>query len=260
MRLMILSTMRNKAKRFVYPLIAVAFWLAVWQIAYLIIDVDFIFPSVVDTFLSFVKISFTLDFWVCILYSFVRISVGFAIGVAAGILLAILCRISQIAKAVFYPAMSVIRSTPVASFILVLWFIIGSGSVPLAISFLMVMPIVWQSTLDAFSSIDKNLDEVCLVFSLSKVKRFKILVLPTLLRYFVPALLTSSGLAWKAGIAAEIIAYTKNSIGKHISDAKNFLLGPELFAWTVTVIILSVVIEKVITLSIRRFKENVSIR
>ena len=70
--------------------------------------------------------------------------------------------------------------------------------------------------------------------------------------------MSSIGLAWKAGIAAEIIAYTRNSIGKEIFDAKNFFMGPEMFAWTLAVVLLSLLFEMLIKLLLRKEEKDES--
>jgi NitT/TauT family transport system permease protein len=150
--------------------------------------------------------------------------------------------------------MTLVKSTPVASIIMVLWVIIGSANLPSVLGFLMVAPIIWQNLTDGFSSIDKDLSEFCDVFEFSRKKRFKILIYPTLLKYFIPAALTSIGLAWKSGIAAEILTYTKNSIGKNISDAKAYFEGTDLLAWTVTVITISLAFEFLISRVARRVR------
>ena len=49
----------------------------------------------------------------------------------------------------------------------------------------------------------------------------------------------------EAEIAAEIIAYTKHSIGQGINDAKYGMDTPTVFAWTLIIIIFSVILEKV---------------
>ena len=123
------------------------------------------------------------------------------------------------------------------------------------IALLMVMPIIWQNICDGFSAIDKNLSEVCDVFEFSLNKRIKLLIFPTLLRYFIPALLSSIGLAWKSGIAAEIISYTKNSIGKNILDSKNLFDGDIMLAWTLTVVILSLILEYSVRALVRRWNK-----
>ncbi len=54
----------------------------------------------------------------------------------------------------------------------------------------------------------------------------------------------SLGMSWKAGIMAEVLATPKPSIGKEMAQARTFLATPDLFAWTVVVMILSWGFEK----------------
>ena len=112
------------------------------------------------------------------------------------------------------------------------------------IAVLMVMPIIWQNMLDGYNAVDRELSEVCEIYEISAVKKFKLLIFPTLKKFMIPAIITSAGLAWKSEIAAEIIAYTKNSIGQNINDAKYNMETATVFAWTIIIIILSIIIEK----------------
>jgi NitT/TauT family transport system permease protein len=122
------------------------------------------------------------------------------------------------------------------------------------IGVLMVMPIIWQNTIDAYSSIDKNLIEVAEIFEFSNKKKFALLIYPTLKSFLYPAIITSAGLAWKAEIAAEIIAYTKKSIGQGINDAKYNMDTPTVFAWTILIITFSIILEIATKKLLRRFK------
>ena len=118
------------------------------------------------------------------------------------------------------------------------------------------MPIIWQSTLDGFGAIDYNLDEVAHVFDFGRIKRFKLVIFPSLVKFLIPAIITAAGLAWKAEIAAEIIAYTKNSIGQQINDAKYFMNTPRVFAWTVMIIFFSIILEKTAKKLLSRVKNE----
>jgi NitT/TauT family transport system permease protein len=137
----------------------------------------------------------------------------------------------------------VIKATPVASFIILFWVMFSGDALAIIIALLMVMPIIWQNLIDGYNSIDHELVEVCDAYEVAFFKRLRILVLPALKKYFIPALITASGLAWKSEIAAEIIAYTKNSIGQAINDAKYDFDMPTVFAWSVVIIALSVLFE-----------------
>ena len=146
---------------------------------------------------------------------------GLLLGTLLGVLLAALSLWNSWARAIVQPAMTVIRCTPVASFIMVLWILIGREAVPQAVALLMVAPVVWQGLCDGYAQLDSQLDEVLRVFPRVLLTRLRLLVLPGLRVPFLTALSNAAGLAWKSGIAAEIIAYTANSIGRQIADARN---------------------------------------
>ena len=248
--------MRSKSK-VLYTFLTVLFWFALWEVAALIINIPLILPTATDVFSALLNLILKPGFWRILFFSFLRIITGFLLGVILGVSLAILCKTSAVAKHLFSPVMTVVRATPVASFIMVMWLIIGSDFVPSAITVLMVVPIIWQNLTDGFSAIDKNLDEVCLIYEISGTKRFKLLILPTLIKFLIPGIVTSAGLAWKSGIAAEIIAYTKDSIGKEIFISKNFLESAEMLAWTLVVIILSLLFEFAVSALGKKVSDNV---
>ena len=64
-----------------------------------------------------------------------------------------------------------------------------------------------------------------------------------MLPYFASGCATGLGLAWKAGVAAEVLCQPKLAIGTQLYRAKITLETPDLFAWTLVVIALSFVLE-----------------
>jgi NitT/TauT family transport system permease protein len=136
------------------------------------------------------------------------------------------------------------KATPVACIIVLLWIRMSYTEIAVFVVVLMILPIVWQNVYDGYKSIDKNLIEVSNVFELSKLQRFKILIMPSILSYLLPAIITSVGLAWKAEIAAEIM--TNSNIGRLIYDYKTVSYDTaSIFAWTVIIVSLSIIFEKV---------------
>ena len=47
------------------------------------------------------------------------------------------------------------------------------------------------------------------------------------------------GLAWKSGVAAELISIPSGSIGEKLYSAKVYLMTGDLFAWTAAIVLLS---------------------
>ncbi len=251
-----ISTMRDKTKKILINLAVFAFWLCVWEICARFIDLEFVLPTVTATASALLTLMGTKEFYITVLSSLIRIFASFILGVIAAIILAILSIKFKAFKVMIMPLMTVAKSTPVAVIILILWLMIGGANVPGAVAILMVLPVVWQNLIDGYDSIDNGLDEVCKIYEFGFLKRMKILVLPAVLKFFFPAIITASGLAWKAGIAAEVICITKNSIGKEIYNAKYILDGPNMFAYTIFVLILSYVIEKAIRFLVERMKRK----
>ena len=242
--------MKNKVNKIFIKISILIFWLLIWEIFARKINLSFVLPTVSETFYALYLLVQDRNFLLTVITSLMRITEGFILGSIIAIALGILSAKVSFFKHLFSPINTVLKSSPVAVIIIMLWVLIGGKNVPVAVSLIMVAPIIWQNIIDGYDAIDPQLDEVCLIYNFNFSKRFRILVLPNLLKYLLPGLISASGLAWKAGVAAEIICMTKNSIGAQIYNAKYLLDGPVMFAWTIVILILSYLIEQLIKLLI----------
>lgn len=245
-----ISTIKNNLK-FV---LAIIFWIFVWQISAVLVDHSYFLPTVPQTLFALRDIIISKDFFKITLLTVLRVFAGLLLGTLFGGVLAVLSHKFGIVKTLVSPLMSIIKSTPVATVIIILWVMLSGDALSVLIAVLMVMPIIWQNLIDAYASISQELTEVCAVYEVPYFVKMKILVIPALIKYFIPGLITSVGLAWKSEIAAEIIAYTKNSIGQQINDAKYFFDTAAVFAWTLIVITLSILLEKLTKKLLSKFK------
>ena len=148
--------------------------------------------------------------------------------------------------------MTLVKSTPVASFIILALIWLGRGILPAFISGLMVLPVVWANVSAGIAAQDPQLLELAKVYSFPRERVLRRITIPTVLPYFRSALSSALGLGWKAGIAAEVLTVPQNSIGKMIYESKLYLETTSLFAWTLTVILLSLVIERILLRFIRQ--------
>ncbi len=246
-------TTKSKTLRILLMLLSAVFWTALWGLAAEIVDRELMLPSPYRTFTRLIELMQTAPFWRAAWMSILRIGTGFLAGVLVGTLLAVATAVSETADVLFSPLNTLIRATPVASFIILAFIWIESGRVPSFIAFLMVTPIVWSSLKTAIRGVDPQLIEMTKTYRLSLLRRVRILYLPSVLPQYASASLTALGLAWKSGIAAEVICKPKNAIGTNLNDAKIYLETADLFAYTATVIALSVIMELVFRHLIRRF-------
>ncbi|MBP3554520.1 MAG: ABC transporter permease subunit [Clostridia bacterium] len=236
---------KNKTiKAFIRGAICFAFWMAVWYILSAALGRALVLPTPFAVFGRLLSLLPTADFWLACLGSVLRIFVGLIAGILTGVLLASLCAVSKLMEAIFEPLVTVIKATPVASIIILMLFIMAKSAVPMVAALLMVIPIVFGNVKKGITSVPVDLSEVAEMYDFGFGKRMKYLVLPSVLPYFSAACRSALGLAWKAGIAAEVICYPKYSIGANLNNAKVYLESEELYAWTIVVIVISVLIEK----------------
>ncbi len=220
-----------------------AFWLGVWAIAAAAVGSSLLLPTPWETVARLAELALTSDFLLCAAASLLRVMTGIAAAVIAGSLTAALCCALRPADRLMFPFMTVIKTTPVASFIILALVWLGTSVLPAFISFLMVYPLIFTNVRAGIQSVDEGILRMSRVFRLPLRTRLRRIYLPAAYPHFVTSLKSSMGLAWKAGIAAEVIAAPKYSIGRMLYMSKVYFETVDLFAWTLVIIILSLLIE-----------------
>ncbi len=246
----------QKNKKFiptpVLKIAAVLFWIIVWHIASACMNSELLLPSPATTLKRLFELVNETDFWLAALWSLLRISVGCAAGIICGSLLGAATSVSRTLHELFKPILTVVRATPVASFIILALVWVSRNSIGIFISFLMVLPILWSNVSEGISQCDRNLLEMAKVFRFSKPMLIRKIYIPSTMPYFFAGCSTALGLAWKAGVAAEVLSQPKHALGSELYFSKIYLETPSLFAVTLVVIILSIILEKLLSLALKK--------
>jgi NitT/TauT family transport system permease protein len=232
-------------------LLVLFIWLSIWQAAYWLVGQDLLLASPWQVLHSLARQAVLFEFWKTALYSLLRIQAGFLMGLAAGSILAVMTvRVSWL-KRFFHPAISAIRSTPVASFIILALVWMSHNRVVIFIVFLMVMPIVWANVAEGIEKTSRQLLEMGHVFRLSRWDVIRFIYLPSIAPFFIAAATTSLGLGWKAGVAAEVLSRPPLSLGGRLYDAKIYLETADLLAYTAIIIMISLLLERLLMVTFR---------
>ena len=236
---------RTENKKYIgIRILAVLFWIAVWQIASMWLGQEILLASPVSVIRRLFELIFTGDFWHSAGFSFGRIVLGFSMALILGIFLAVLAFLSRTVEILVNPVLTAVKSTPVASFIILCLIWIPSRNLSVFISFLMVLPVIYTNILEGIRQTDRQILEMAKVFQVSMGRQIRYIYVSQILPYFVSACRLSLGMCWKAGVAAEVIGVPKGSIGEKLYNAKIYLETPDLFAWTIVIIVISFVCEK----------------
>lgn len=247
-------------KRGLLNILILLAWLGIWQLIAMAVKLTLFFPTPIECVKALLKLVVQKSFWLSIGESIRRIAIGYGFGIVGGALLGTLSYFFYPAKAMISPLMSTVKAAPVASFSLlaVLW--LKPTGVPILIAAFMVAPIVYGNTYSGLAAHSAELREVAYVYGFSAGQCVLRLFIPSVAPYFISACATSFGLAWKAGVAAEVLCLTQNSIGYGLYTSKLYLETPELFAWTAVVVILSVLIEKLFKFAAKLGEKKSEIR
>ncbi len=235
---------------------SVVLWISIWHLASVRLGKPLLLPTPLSVANRLGELMGTGPFWRYTLHSLFRVLGGIVSGVMGALIVSALTAASRPAEILLTPVITVIKSTPVASFIILAMLWIADDKLPTFISFLMVFPVVWANLHTALRSIPAPYHDLAKIYRLPLPRRIRRIYAPSALPYFLSACRSSLGLAWKAGIAAEVLALPALSIGKQLNESKLYLETTDLFAWTIVVIFLSLFLEMIAKYAFRRLQKS----
>ena len=248
---MIYTTKQTKKSiliKFLKAICVATFWIIIWEAASRLVSRNndlllLILPSPFTVLKKWLEIAFTSPFIKAELLTLGRIFIGFAIGCIFGFISGILTHISKLLYSLLSPILKIIRAVPVVAIIILMYLFFSSSTLPILIVCLMVLPIVWQTVHDGLENTDKSLLEMAKVFNLSNKKTLYAVKLPHITPSLITACVNALGLAWKSGVAAEVICLPDASLGTLLWQGKGNVNYDEVYAVTLTVVLLSIIIE-----------------
>lgn len=249
--------MKSRLKNTLITIACILFWLLLWQLLAIRLDSKILIASPIEVVERLCALVREKAFWSSILFSMGRILLGFALGLSSGCVLALAAGKVKFIRRLFAPLISVMKSVPVASFTILAIIWVGSKNLSVFVSFIISVPIVCSNMLEGIDNLDPKLKEMAKVFRIPAHKRFAGVYLSQLLPYFRSASRLAMGLCWKSGVAAEVIGLPNNSIGEMLYESKIYLETADLFAWTVTIVLLSFLCEKLFLLFVDLLRRRV---
>jgi len=227
-------------------IIILMFWLLVWQVAAMIVARSIFLPTPKESLIALFEILPTKNFWIDIGATFLRVLMGLSISLVSGIILALICNASRVVYDIIRPVMSLIKTVPVMSLILLFLVFAKSGYVPVIVCTMVCLPIAFINILEGLRNVDQKLIEMGKVFELKPKKIFSKIVMPQVRPYVNTAIMLSVGFSWKTVVTTEVLSIPASSIGYNLYISKTYLDTPMLFAWTIAIIVISVIVEKLV--------------
>jgi NitT/TauT family transport system permease protein len=197
-------------------------------------------------------------FWLTVRGTTTRVLQGVLLAFAFGCVLAVLTKRFLLLKIVFEPILGIFRAMPSASIIILALVWLPTFRIPVFIIFLVITPLIWANIYEGLGSVDVKLLEIAKIFKWSFWKRIRYIHMPHLAPFIASALSTAFGQGFRTAIGSEVIARPPNSMGRMIYDARIYMQTINLFAWTVAVLVVSVLIVKITTKLLRLLSDKLA--
>ncbi len=227
----------NKILNIIYPILSILLLVALWQVLYLTVGSDFIFPSVGATFTQMCALLTNGNFWLALLSTLGRVLLCVAIGFLMAVVVGTLSYAYKAVAKIIAPLMAIFRCAPTVAMMVICSIILPNSITPLIVGLLVVFPMLYASVNSALNLVDSELLQMCKLYNIPQKQRLKYLYIPTMLPYLLGELGATLSFTVKLIISAEILAYTYQSIGGLIQSANVYLDMPSLFALTILSII-----------------------
>ena len=238
-------------------LLALVVWVIVWQLAAMTLGHGGLFLATpLQTLQALGLLLPTPAFWQRIAFSALRIVAGFVLAVVGGLVLGAAGARWRTVRVLVDPVMQLIRAMPVASFVILALLWVSGSNLSVVVSFTHVLPVVYAGVVAGIADTDPQLLEMARVYRLSWTARLRYIWLPGIFPSFCESCIAAMGMCWKSGVSAEVIGLPDHSVGDALYRAKITLSTPEVFAWTLVIVLLSALLSAVAARLLRAVKRR----
>ncbi len=221
-------------------------WILIWQALSFLVSNEILLAGPFTTLRALWGLVLTGNFWQSAGSSLARILLGFFLGAGLGICLGSASFRWGGARDFLKPLMTVLKTVPVASFVILLLIWFGNRNISVLICMIVTLPILYYNTLEGLDATDEKLLEMCSVFRVRTGDRFRYVYFPGLYPFWMSAFKLAIGMSFKSGVAAEVIGQPLHTLGNGLYLAKIYLETGELFGWTIVIVALAAACERIL--------------
>lgn len=257
----------NKSKKalakIVVIIISVLIFLLVWQIAAWSLDSQILLPGVNHVLVRLFELFSSKNFFNNIFSTVSRAFESFMIIIIFATILGTLAGKYEILSWFLTPILTVLKTTPVMSVILLAFIWFKTGTVPVFSAFLMGFPIMYMMMEGAVEHLEEEMNQMCYLYGFTNSQKLRFYIIPTLSKPFSLGAKQTLSMVWKVVVAAEVLTIPKFGVGAKMQFAQIQLETSEVLAWTLIAILLSAIgdfvfylVEDSIIFIVKRIKEK----
>lgn len=239
-----------------YRIITILLLLALWQGFALSIDKAVILPLPFNVFKQMIDLASSKSFYVAILATLIRVFISFLLALVLGTFLGIISGLSKKINNYLYPLVSLLQTIPQIAYILILLVWFKSLTALIIIVLLMIFPIFYNNAVNGIKNIDPELKDVINLYHHSFGYNLFHIYLPLIKGYLISATESALPLSLKVGVMAEIFVSASQGIGKQLYFARVQIDMTSIFAWTIWMVIIILLLNYLSQKIISFFKQD----
>lgn len=223
--------------------VGIVFIFIFWLIASYLINNTLAVPKIGETFNALVKLFSKKQTYIYLGNTLMRLFIVVLSSFAISILLTIISIRFKGFSSFLSPIMSLFRTMPVIILILLIIFMVGRTKSPIYLSILIITPVMYEAMYNGSINIDKKYVEEAKMLSKNNFFMIRKVYIPLIFPYVILAILQALGMGLKVIVMTELLAQTKNSIGKNISDYQSVLEMGYVLAWGIVMVLIVMILE-----------------
>lgn len=228
----------KECKNKIFFFSGIAAIIIIWAVISAFDKSGFFLPSPKDVLVELVKKVFTKVFWIHAGNTFLRVVLGFLLSCVPAFVCGIWWGLKPGAHSFFVPALTVIKSTPVVSVVLLFIFWFGTDLVPIVTCAIMTFPQVSSAVYSSVKNYPSDYLMMSKAFRLSGSAKIKYMYVPHAKNAFLSSAGTALSQSWKIVCAAEVLSLPHFGLGSTLFSAKTTLEISAMFADTIAIIVL----------------------
>jgi NitT/TauT family transport system permease protein len=228
---------RKAAPLFLFVLIAL-----LWEMAARVSD-PLLVPSPMDTLRAILGLARSGELWTELAISLRRVAIGVFFGSAIGITFGAILGSSRLTEALLGSLLPIVSATSSAIWAVLglLWFGLSDSATVFVIA-MAAAPLSAISVRDGVRATDADLHEMARTMGFSRLAITWKIVFPAVLPSLFAGLRLAIGFGWRVGLVAEALG-SPSGVGFKLKQSVDLLHTPEVFGWSVSVILIMLVIE-----------------
>ena len=222
-----------------------ALLVGIWQIASLGAPA-FVLPGPARVYAAWSSLVATPSFWNDFGITFWRVFMGFAIAAVVGVPLGLVLGASEKLGEFFEPVLTVINtvSSSIWAIFALIWFGLSDWTT-IFVVFMTAMPLILTNVWQGTRTVNADYIELAQTFRMSRAQVLTKIYLPTILPPFFSAARLAFGFGARVSLVAETLG-ASSGIGYRLRQAADLVQTDQVFAWTLTLIALMIVLEALI--------------